>query len=262
MDCPRTVRQLQKHGYSIVPDAINQDFCKKIIDFLQSSLQSESSEQGIRYIKADGYAALIGDGLSVEDGNVRQNRNIEELLKPLLRSPDLHNISEQYFGRDSLFAARTQFIESRRPLSPSRNIPFCPHYDRLRYLKFYFFLVDINSKDGALEVGSLPWVSEVELRRDAQKASGKRWEEISGDVLDGYLGNMMPIEGSAGTLVILDGSQPHQHGLVKSDKVRKVLQIESVPWAEVGFGYNRNLARVEEGSLRIYDRLRRLFWRW
>lgn len=262
MDCPTIVTQLKQHGYSIVPDVIDQDFCKKIIEFLQSSLLSERNEQGVRYIKADGYAALIGDGLSVEDGNVKQNCNIEALLKPLLHSPDLRSISEQYLGRDSLFAARTQFIESRRPLSPSRSIPFCPHYDRLRYLKFYFFLVDINSKDGALEVGSLPWVSAVELRRNEQKASGKRWEEISGDVLDDYLGSMKPIVGSAGTLVILDGSQPHQHGLVKSDKVRKVLQIESVPSAEVSFGYNRNLVGLEANILRIHDKLRRLFWRW
>ena len=136
-----------------------------------------------------------------------------------------------------MYPSRLQFIQSSKTIVTNK-IPFVPHFDRIRFLKFYFYLSDVGIEDGPFEIDP-PKNHCLRIKLlDYNTKKNKPWNEMPAQ---SKILSPTKVTANAGTLIIFDSNQTHLHGLNTSNKNRKVLIIESQSREEILYGYNSKL---------------------
>lgn len=122
------------------------------------------------------------------------------------------------------------------------GLPFVPHLDKIRTLKFFVYLTDTTSENGAMGV--------VPGSHAANRAHRLRCLEANADFhavtnLVSDVGTV-PVEGPAGTLFIFDTDVTHRAGHVQPGSERRILRGHTRTVAElVPLGLSKEAAGVE-----------------
>lgn len=239
---------LSKYGYVKLESFVNQDTCYKIRKFIMKGVRNRLDLQGIQYQEHENFTQILSDAFGVEYfGNMavgQHDPQIMDLLRSFVLHPVVTGVAQRYLGDEAVHMSRLQLNQTRKtPPTLFSAIPFVPHYDRVRFLKFYLYLEDTDVDHGAFSICGQNWVDEVEKLRASAKDQGLTWKEQCGEKLTGFKGSLEPVEGKAGTLIIFDSNQPHQHGAITSRKPRHVLIVESQTESEIGYAYNSDLLK-------------------
>lgn len=107
--------------------------------------------------------------------------------------------------------------------------PILPwHYDRVQSLKFFFYLKETTTNDGAFEFA--PGTHrEGHYRANYYMSIGVDRESLPNDIPEDELINPLPITGSAGDLIIFDPGGFHRGGVVGEGGERLVMRGHSHP---------------------------------
>ncbi|MDB4682079.1 phytanoyl-CoA dioxygenase family protein [Synechococcus sp. AH-551-A10] len=245
-----------KNGYFFLSNFIQEDRLGLLIDAfdklhglthnLYSSNHVSSQydpNSGIRLLTNTNSTQIILDALSTSESKTyprgKFTRYLPSSYADLLDLDLLYKITDLYFGAEGIFGTRMQFIRSQKTKS-AEKIPFIPHYDRIRSLKFYFYLTHVGEPDGALAVEKFgSTIIENERKRFEQFSANTPWNRITGEVTDA---KTRKLTGKPGDLIIFDSNHTHLHGMNTSGKTRKVFMIESQTKKDIQHGYNTKLS--------------------
>jgi hypothetical protein len=113
---------------------------------------------------------------------------------------------------------------------PIGKLPFLPHFDKIRTLKFFIYLTDTSDENGAM--GCVPG-SHVEnrARRMADLADNPDYRAVD-NAASGE--RAIPIEGTAGTLFVFDTDMTHTAGHVRPTRERRIMR-----------GHTRSIAEIQ-----------------
>ena len=228
-------------GFSLL-DNLKRDFNHMLKIAANTSLSSQYNNTGIRLMQNPNSSQLIVDALATIS---KSNRNFGKFscklpasINGLIQNPLFSDLSALYLGPNSVYPSRLQFIQSSKTIVTNK-IPFVPHFDRIRFLKFYFYLSDVGIEDGPFEIESSKNILlKNQSTRLQHKEKNKPWNEMPAE---SKILSPTKITANAGTLIIFDSNQTHLHGLNTSNKNRKVLIIESQSREEILYGYNSKL---------------------
>jgi hypothetical protein len=253
MEMDNVTLDLKRNGYAVIPNFISKELCDDIIVRYSHLAKSQPHINGVRYHGNAGFQQVISDAFDVNK-NIDQGKHselISRIAVDLIDSRSLQNLSSEYFEERSIYATRIQYSQTRFMPGTKNEIPFIPHFDRARFLKFYVFLQETNSEQGCLVMSQPNWVAKAELQRQRAKDEGLPLHEMPASNLESFDGTFLPIEATVGTLIIFDSNQPHQHGTINRNaieyflrlkKTRHIFMLESQPVSEIKYGYNQKLA--------------------
>ncbi|WP_417458485.1 hypothetical protein [Kordiimonas sp.] len=236
-------RQLKKHGYTVLKDFFSVEERERFR--LAGNAAFEGETQGCRDYSNDVARFIISDAVGVQLSNalwIGQHQSVAiEFISSIYSGVVAQDLASAYLGPRAIFGARLQLVHSRH-LNPMPSvIPYVPHFDRVRTLKFYVYLNDVQRTGGHLYIGDTYWVDRSEAIRLKYKQAGYSYLKIPDDALKGYDGDFRKVEASVGDIVVFDSSQPHFHGAVHPGHERRVLILEVQSFDEVMYGYNTAL---------------------
>lgn len=143
-------------------------------------------------------------------------------IETLMNARFLRDIATGYFSRQPAF--NYQFLLTRETAS---GVPITGlHYDRLITLKFFIYLLDTTKDNGAFECIPGTHKSVEETRRYYVKR-GVRLFDLPNFTLPQSVGTPIPMEGSAGTMLVFTTDVVHQGGVVSEGKERWVLRAHT-----------------------------------
>lgn len=139
-------------------------------------------------------------------------------------SEALSSIKEQ-FDIDEYTLRKVWLVKSEFETIDKGKLPFIPHIDKERYLKFMIYVTDVTEKDGPFY--SCEKVQDVEKYEDLrQQIKGTEKEQKLNEINDFSIESYKPVLGSSGDLVIFDTNIPHFAGAVEKGNVRKVIRFD------------------------------------
>lgn len=119
---------------------------------------------------------------------------------------------------DAFFGGRPHLLNhdviAVRDVVGTRHAAHRPHYDRMPNLKQFLYLTDTTAQTGALECrpGSHTFAHEAQA---ANRAAGTLPAQDDTRVLPPDLTGTSPVEGPAGTLLVIDSDVVHRAGTVR-----------------------------------------------
>lgn len=145
-------------------------------------------------------------------------------IEKVVNAKYLRDIATGFFKQETAF--NYQFFVTRETAS---GVPITGlHYDRLVTLKFFIYLLDTSSENGAFECIPKTHRS-VEATRDYYVERGTRLFDLPNFQLPSEIGKPIPIEGAAGTMLIFTTDVVHQGGVVSDGNERWVLRAHTRP---------------------------------
>lgn len=170
------------------------------------------------------------DKHSIFPENLELDQAQATILSKIISSELLKNITTNYFqSLKYIFPARIQIVRTKKMTKEYDYIPYIPHVDRQRFLKFYCNLDDVVEKNGPLFIDSrasgmmIKW---TQLWRAIQLLGGRKWNELDTTVNENCA-EYLPIVSRKNDLVIFDSNLPHFAGKNVSSKARRVIIIEA-----------------------------------
>ena len=103
---------------------------------------------------------------------------------------------------------------------PIADLPFVPHLDKIRTLKFFVYLTDTLQENGAMGVVPGSHKANEAHRRECLK-SNPDFRAVTNVIPDP---DTVPVEGPAGTLFIFDTDVTHLAGHVRPGYERRILR--------------------------------------
>ena len=155
----------------------------------------------------------------------KAEKNGAEIFSEIAYSELVSDVSKAYFSPNECIVAANVLITHLKSC-PSPILPW--HYDRLQTLKFWIYLEDADSKDGAFEYcpGS-HW--EGRYRASYNMAVGKSIDDLPNDIPDYRVLNPITVASKAGDMFIFDPDGFHRGGIVEEGHERKALRIDTYP---------------------------------
>ncbi|WP_420430174.1 hypothetical protein [Kordiimonas sp.] len=248
----RYKRQLDENGYMVLRNFLPPEDQKRFVQMGSAAFEGEA--QGCRHHSNEVAHFIISDACSVQFSNSlwigEHSSGASHFLQTIFEKAFATDLATLYLGPSAIFGARIQLVKSRHVARVPSVIPYVPHFDRVRTLKFYFYLSDVAATGGHLYVGDACWVKQSEAIRSLYKKSSHSYLEIPDDALREYTGGFTKVEAALGDIVVFDSSQPHFHGPVHEGQERVVLIFEVQSFDEVMYGYNVALQQSLEVAKR------------
>lgn len=190
---------------------------------------------GVNFIVSNEYfEELYAEKKSLEYDNVSVFSPAEAVSNYIL-GDILNKILKGYDIRE--YALRKVWlVKSELETIDKGKLPFIPHIDKERYLKFMIYVTDVTEKGGPFY--SCEEVQDVEQYEDLrQKIKGTKKEQKLNEINDFSIESYKPVLGSSGDLVIFDTNIPHFAGAVEEGNVRKVIRFdfEKKEWNKKSF---------------------------
>lgn len=156
-----------------------------------------------------------------------RGKKVTQYSKKQLRSGlllDVYQRVEQLISEQadySVHFSKLWCVESNYENVDVSQLPYLPHFDRLRFLKVMIYLTDTDQENGAFFAAESN-VSTVELQRRKLPLNHK--EQYLNDASG--LGEFHSVDGRAGDAIIFDTNCPHYAGAVSEGKERRVLRFD------------------------------------
>lgn len=240
------LEKLNMNGHTIIGRPFSDNQYRNILTFTKENLESpdtlfsQSSNEGSILIYSDASDITIGDFNII----AKHAGNIKKINFLFNEQSIISTITREYFDKNTVTGNRFQLVKSHFIEKKPEIIPFLPHFDRVRTLKFYMYLSDPKKTGGQLWIGKENWIKNSERIRDEYKYKNYKWLDIPANNASSYIGNYEPITCNTGDLIVFDSSQPHFHGTVKKGEHRLVFMLESQTFSEINFGYNDKLKKI------------------
>jgi len=132
---------------------------------------------------------------------------------------------KEKFSIENYVLKKVWLVKSEFETVDEGRLPFIPHIDKERYLKFMVYVTDVTEKDGPFF--SCTEVNDIEvyesLRKKIQHSSKEKKRNVIKDFsIDFY----KPIVGCMGDLIIFDTNLPHFAGAIDKGRERKVIRFD------------------------------------
>lgn len=143
------------------------------------------------------------------------------VLSEMFSSPFMEEICKGYLGDSSIF---NQFILAKHNFYDKREARINdPHFDAIRSLKFFLYLDDTDTSNGAFEYA--PRTHHLNQEQVAEfRFKGGKVKDTPNVALPHEAKQLMPIEVKAGTLLIFDTDGFHGGGYVHEGSERRVIR--------------------------------------
>jgi len=220
------IESLKTHGVAIVENYLANESLKSITEDYEAFVASEVDNT---YLKVLDYSAGIGRKL------IYKNLDSKLATKTVFGSKFFMDVAVGYLGEDFDLNKEIFVVED---VPASEHVAQQLHYDIARTLKFFIYLEDTSVENGAFYCvpGSHKWTAERRVEFSDQIIPGNR--DFTRDLTDEY-GAAIPIEGTAGTLIIFDTDVFHKAGKVSNGR-RRVMR-----------GHTRTLREMNEQKQRF-----------
>ena len=210
---------LREEGLCILPGFLSQQSVQGIRSDFEGLFQSV----GAKGIKVHQKTA-IATSLAVDWDRV--DRSAYRGLAQQLDDGPMRRATDAYFGEESIFPQKIFAVRTLPSAEPVNRLPFLPHTDRLHMLKFILYLTDVSAESGATRIITGSHNQRKSARRN-WLASGKHQRAFK-NILPVPIEDMTPVEGVAGTLLILDTDVPHASGQVHAGHIREIIRIDTM----------------------------------
>ncbi len=208
--------RLKENGYVVLPDYLDDGKIKTFFFEEVQEVIDNSIDEAYKFGKAERIGSL-GE-------NYKKRRAIfYSFTTPLLRQ-----IKEDIFGDDCDFTEIFVTHEFTNDNGLERNGYL--HFDRIWTFKYFYYITDVMSAaDGPLTVVPGSHVAGKEMR---ESQVGRPYEEQRNRIEVDYpalyeevKGNLFPIYGTAGTLIMFDTDVFHMGGKIERGHERKVCRL-------------------------------------
>jgi hypothetical protein len=205
-DINTVVNEVRSTGLSIIPNFIDAESLPKINNEFDLSLKNVNLNKPYSL----GEHSIIPKYLAMG--------GIYPTIKAIFYNKWFGEIAETFYGSKTFELNEDLFVV--KDVVGSKHIAQNLHFDVLQTLKFFLYLNDVTAKNGAFTCvpGSHLWTKEKRKTDAADISYGNR--EYTRDLPD--LGEPVPVEGSAGTLIIFDTDLFHKTGTVEVGERRVI----------------------------------------
>lgn len=157
-------------------------------------------------------------------------------ISEIFSSSLMVEIARGYYGSEERLALNHQIYANlnRGTDRPVSGLPFVPHFDKIHTLKFFIYLSDTSKENGAMGVIPGSHIANRKHRIFCLKRDGDFRNVMN--IVDAS--ETVPVEGSAGTLLIFSTDTTHGAGHVRSGSERRILR-----------GHTRTTAELEKLGL-------------
>lgn len=127
---------------------------------------------------------------------------------------------------DILKLTRIQIVNSVDKTNDISKIPFCLHTDRLLFIRVMIYLTDVHIENGPLHVLPLnsTGLEKIIKYKDDFYKKYKEWRLMPYKINTEL--KSLSMEGPIGSIVLWNGNIPHKAGVLKDNKIRKVIILE------------------------------------
>lgn len=210
IDVTEVIDNLIEQGYSIIPNAVSGILLKQMTEEVDEILENTVDDESYKFGKA------------VRTGRI-ENQN--SAIKAVFNNYVLEDITQNYlFDKTSVDFGHDVFIthDYRNNLGKHSNGIF--HFDKINCLKFMLYLSNINSKeDGAFSVIPHSHIGSEE-KRIQEWTKAETYDEIYNQPNINEK-DIVPILGSAGTMIVFDTNTIHAGGNVANGHERKIIRM-------------------------------------
>lgn len=197
---------LEDQGIVVLPQYLDVEMVQRLNNEFDRLFEEEPG-----WIQNLDYAA--GRACSLDKEGL-DNSSFEETRK-LFNRPMMHRLAEDYF--DGSYDLNSE-IYVTHDLPREHNINEL-HFDRLETLKFFFYLKDTTVENGAF--ACVPSSHTIAQRiREQHLRKGGKVIELPNKQAPETLGDPVPVEGPAGTLIIFTTDVYHRGGQVSKNERR------------------------------------------
>ena len=194
------LNELKNNGFS----KCKIDFDMKKIDNFMSNIQQNS---------------LIGSQISESVVEfIEDDINKIEDLKDIFNK--INNFAHNFYDGKLKFK-KTWYVKTNYKISDYTKLPYVPHIDRFRRIKFFLYLNSVESDNGPLTVMQVnPKNYEnkrLNLRYDWQKKFKNKIDDT---------GKFIKLIGNKGSCFIMDTNTPHKAGIVTRGYFRHILRFD------------------------------------
>lgn len=223
LENPLDLQQLNDLGYALVPNAISKDTVHEILEFsLQTKGNTRNMDSGTGFEKN-----LFFD--RNDPKTVRFDYEPDEILKsPLIQNlvcdPVILDIAQEYLGALPVFDFVAMWWHVKSD-SPDKEAAQYFHFDmdRLRWIKFFFYITDVNKDSG-------PHMFVPKSHRDGAlpfKLRSKGYTRLSDEEVTQYFHHdtWKEFTGQSGTMIVEDTRGLHKGKHVNHGD-RLVFQIQ------------------------------------
>jgi len=159
------------------------------------------------------------------------NDNVTNLKTISPNIPDkLLSLEKILFEKfDILKLTRIQIVDTLQNPQDKNIMPFCLHTDKLIFFKVMIYLMDIEIENGPLHIvpvnsNGLEKMITYKNKNNFYEKHKKNWLNIPARI-DSEL-DTLAMEGPIGSIVLFNAHIPHKAGMLKNNKIRKVIILE------------------------------------
>ena len=161
------------------------------------------------------------------EGNIYQLVKNDVLKEPLFLFllNQVKKKIELITGFNDLSFEKLWLVSSSSNEINKNELPYVPHIDKRRYIKAMVYLHDISLDHGPIHLGIIKNTFNLEKKR---KKLPNDYRKKKLNIIDKKHINddLIPMIGNAGDVIFFDTNTPHQAGMVKNGKTRKVLRFD------------------------------------
>lgn len=155
------------------------------------------------------------------------NFNNYPVLNQIYNNNLFKEISKKYFQRDFVYAQKFFLVKStgkrEKDYLQNKKLAFVPHTDEVNFLKFFIYLSDVSLSHGPLTVAP---GTQNKFRKIRHYWIKNNFDPLTRDKTNyQHEGEMIPLIGKKGTLIIFDTDCLHKAGDVRSD-FRKIIRVD------------------------------------
>jgi Phytanoyl-CoA dioxygenase (PhyH) len=214
------IHQLVSYGITVVPNFIEAPVLEPLRTAFFKILESDYACVKQKFghpTNPEGRQATIDPCKAASDGFPQ--------FEEVFRSEFMDQVANTYFA-PYRYDLNSQVLLVHLLPCPVPILPW--HFDRIQTLKFWIYLKDTTTDDGAFEYcPGTHW--EGHYRAGYHMLSGTPLKHIPNDVPSHRIQNPVAVEAKAGDLVIFDPDGFHRGGIVGPGRERCVLRADTYP---------------------------------
>lgn len=225
------IKSLKKYGIAIIPSYVDNEE----LPLLKDEFIKSFTYNGKGFYSKHKHPTNE-DGMVVRLNREQLVESDFPFVKKVFGSTFMENVLKKYFAPHNYKLNEDIFITHEKPC----ETPILPwHHDRVQALKFYIYLKDTTTNDGAFEYAPGTH-NEGHYRANYHLATGTPLQQLPNDIPEEEILNPVTIEGKAGDLIIFDPDGFHRGGIVGDGGERMVMRGHSHPFpVQVSYGKAR-----------------------
>lgn len=212
IDIEDTISRVKNDGLMIIPNYVPKEQLENLNKEFDSIInKANSCGFSVNHLENGIAIAAIRNQLSYSDMPV---------TLALFGSTFMGEVARGLYNEPTALNHQIYINQNGGTDAPIPKLPFLPHFDTIRTLKFFVYLSDTDKNNGAMfcHPGSV-------LENRAKRLTGLRENKDYKDVNNVVPGNnMVPIEAPAGAMFIFDTDMSHNAGHVQLGRERRIMR--------------------------------------